>query len=152
MTPEKLLTVLALAAAFRAAILRADTGRLPLTLHNFPSGACGDASLLLAQFLNDSGLGAALYVWGLRGRYSHAWLELDGLIVDITADQFAGDPEAMLFLGEPPQAAYGVIATVNHTWHSQFEDLNRRAARIDVYDDITNSHLLEAYREICSRL
>jgi hypothetical protein len=44
-----------------------------------------------------------MYVCGQRGpNLSHAWLQVEDIIVDITADQF----------GEPP-----VIVTTNTKWH-----------------------------------
>lgn len=55
----------------------------------FPLGACGDASELLGQYLADSGLGEWTYVSGMRDGSTHAWIERDGVVVDITADQFA---------------------------------------------------------------
>lgn len=152
MDPSQLLRVTTLAVAFRAAILGANRNKLLPSLRDFPSGACGDASLLLARFLEESGLGTALYVWGHREKYSHGWLESGNLIVDITSDQFLADPEAILVLDEPPQTTGGVLVTTDRSWHSQFEDMQRHAARIDIYDDFTNKVLQEAYREIRSRL
>jgi len=45
---------------------------------------------LLAQYFRDLGLGEWEYVSGIRSsdEQSHAWLEKDGWIVDMTADQF----------------------------------------------------------------
>lgn len=61
----------------------------------FPHGACGATANLLAQVLFE--------LWGIRSEIvlgqehahlrrsqSHAWLEVSGLTVDITHDQFAG--------------------------------------------------------------
>ena len=58
----------------------------------FPNGCCDDASLLLAAYLTDHGFAGALRVHGEYGGEkselsSHVWLELDGWIIDITADQ-----------------------------------------------------------------
>jgi hypothetical protein len=69
------------------------------SLSEFPSGACGNASPLLAQYFHDLGLGEWEYVSGIRScdQHSHAWLEKDGWIVDITADQFDDvDQEVLL--------------------------------------------------------
>lgn len=60
----------------------------------FPTGQCGNASNLLAQYLIDNGISSILYVNGTyygENSYdsqSHAWLVVEGLIVDITAEQF----------------------------------------------------------------
>ena len=141
-----------MSTAFRAAIVRCERRSLPLALREFPVGSCSDASLLLAQFLEDSGFQEATYVAGLRDRYSHAWLELEDLIVDITLDQFAADPEAILILGEIPATDDGVVVTKNRDWHSQFEEIRRSAARIDAYDERTVRILEDGYRAIRDRL
>lgn len=141
-----------LAAAFRAAIVRCEPRKLPFGLREFPAGACGDASLLLAQFLEDLGFRGATYVAGLRDRYTHAWLELEDLIVDITVDQFAADPEALLMLDGIPKTADGIVVTRNRNWHSMFEETRRSAARIEIYDEATTRTLADAYREIRAQL
>ena len=58
-------------------------------MKNFPHGSCGDTSILLGQYFFDQSLGLWEYASGERepDLHSHAWLERDGLIVDITADQ-----------------------------------------------------------------
>lgn len=141
-----------LSAAFRAAIVRCERGSLPLGLREFPAGSCSDASLLLAQFLEDSGFQGATYIAGLRDRYSHAWLELEDIIIDITIDQFAADPEAVLILGGIPTTDDGVVVTKNRDWHSQFEETRRSVARIDVYDERTVRILADGYRAIRAKL
>ena len=63
---------------------------------DFPLGCCQDASLMLALYLHRKGFGVAELVSGSKGRNSHAWLELDGLIIDITADQFKEGKEKVI--------------------------------------------------------
>lgn len=56
----------------------------------FPKGCCGDMSIILATHLKSVGFELADYICGRHhedGR-SHAWLRLDGVCIDITADQF----------------------------------------------------------------
>lgn len=59
-----------------------------------------EAVELLGQYFFDSGLGEWQYVSGVMalgdGIQSHAWVEQEGLIVDITADQFDGVAQATL--------------------------------------------------------
>ena len=77
-----------------------------LSLADFPRGSCGDVSELLGQYLSDSGLGAWSYPNGTQSDpfFTHAWVERDGLIVDITADQF-------------PDTSEPVLLTTDRTWH-----------------------------------
>jgi len=96
--------VRAVAHRFRAAL---EGGGLSLPiLVDFPKGACGAASQLLGQYLIDSGLGDWRYCLGFQcdSLASHAWLERDGLTLDITADQF-------------PDVAERVLLTAKPTWH-----------------------------------
>ena len=104
-----------------------------ISLHDFPSGACGDASLLLARYLADSGLGTTEYVSGWWGDQGHAWLELDGLIIDVTASQF--DPEL-------PEA----FVSSDRTWHLRFTDLERRPSDFESYDARTASEFGRVYK------
>ncbi|WP_411755101.1 hypothetical protein [Serratia sp. (in: enterobacteria)] len=73
----------------RAGFERMDKSNLPVTFRNFSRGSCGDTCEVLAELLKELGYGCFLYVAGQRDNgYSHAWLEQDGLVIDITADQF----------------------------------------------------------------
>lgn len=61
----------------------------------FPTGACGDSSELLRKLLVERAGLKVDYVLGtkhpgLRPQATHARLETDGLIVDITHDQLEG--------------------------------------------------------------
>lgn len=84
---------------FRTALENSHDLELP-TLQAFPRGACGDSCELLGQHLRDLGLGEWTYVCGLSPDHdrTHAWLERDGWIVDITADQFEGVHAPMIVL------------------------------------------------------
>jgi hypothetical protein len=53
------------------------------------------------------------YVSARRGERTHAWLEKDGVIVDITADQF-------------DDAECPVMVTADDSWHRQFVVERRR--------------------------
>ncbi len=58
----------------------------------FPRGCCGDTTELLGLYLKEEYDKDVLYVvargLGDNRDQSHAWLSLDGVTVDITADQF----------------------------------------------------------------
>lgn len=124
-----------LATRFRAAIMKCDPKFLIITLKNFPNGACGDAALLLAKYLEDNECGKFDYVLGYRKGKSHAWLQRDSVIVDITADQFQDQDKP-------------VIVTEDHTWHSQFNIENRHMADFTSYDKSTVNILLQTYKQI----
>lgn len=64
-----------------------------LSASEFPSACCDDSSQILAAYLSDNGFPGAILIRGKSGGkngelQSHVWLDLDGLKVDITADQF----------------------------------------------------------------
>lgn len=69
--------------------------------YDFPSGACMDASILLGMILYRHGFGAFQLVsaWNeTGGRFSHAWLENDDILIDITAEQFVTWPVQSLII------------------------------------------------------
>lgn len=109
------------ASRFRRALELGGLGRP--SLEQFPRGSCGDASELLGQFFSDVGLGGWFYRWGFdNAQLSHGWIERDGLIVDITADQFAE-------ISEP------VLVRTDRSWHRRFRagTTSRRVAALDYY-------------------
>ena len=81
---------------FKAAILACDLDGLGIGFRAFPMGACGDTCLLLGTYLHELGYGRVDYVFGQKGRQSHAWLEMGDIIIDITADQFEKDIDPVL--------------------------------------------------------
>lgn len=85
--------------AFRRGIDElAAEGNLPGALTSFPHGCCGVTSTILGVYLNARyGLGIE-QVWADRDGKSHAWLEISGLAIDVTGDQFEGRPP--VFFGE----------------------------------------------------
>jgi len=130
----------ALATAFRDAIERADRPGLGIRFESFPTGSCGDASPLLGRFLKDHGAGEVTYVLGERGELnrdwtSHAWLRVDGYIVDITADQFSDMDER-------------VIVRATSPWHESFEEEDQHEGDYRVYDAATVAKLGRIYAQI----
>jgi hypothetical protein len=105
----------AIALRFRACLDLVPRGELPFTMSYFPSGACGDTSLLLGAYLADNGFKDFRYISGDRGSKdantwtSHAWLACGSLVVDITADQFDDAPVAVIVAAPSP-------------WHQTFEE------------------------------
>lgn len=72
-----------------------------LMFSTFPAGTCGPVTELLARYLNETFSTDALYANGIgtwRGQrpWSHAWVEVEGMVLDITADQFGQEPIIVL--------------------------------------------------------
>ncbi|GLS99463.1 hypothetical protein GCM10007897_08430 [Sphingobium jiangsuense] len=110
------------ASDFREAIDRA--GLAPWRAKNimFPRGACGHTSELLAYYLRQRfGIAPVLVcqdAGGLGGWHGgHAWLEWNGLTIDVTGDQFGWTP---------------VIVTRAPEFHGQGVDQNRGPALADM--------------------
>jgi hypothetical protein len=105
-----------LAVEFREAIL-AVRHELPFKkFAAFPTQTCDHSSILLGRYLRENGFVDVQYVdKGSRGpnHETHAWLEVDGIIVDITANQFQDVSDA-------------AIVTEDHSWHSSFYGVQRK--------------------------
>jgi hypothetical protein len=135
-----------LAANFRSAIERCDPEKLCPRLRNYPRGSCGDATPLLGTYLIEQGMEPFMYVSGERGDKddgtwtSHAWLEGDGVIVDITADQF-------------PEISERVVVTTFSPWHGTFEQNKEHIADYRFYAGQAAGTMLEnCYRVIIEEL
>jgi len=113
MTNEEIEQVKSLALAFRAAIEQCRPRLGYVALKHFPHGSCSDTSDLLGRFLQANGFPGWTVVSGHRNKWTHAWLERDGVCVDITADQFEDSPGA-------------VVVALGPAWHRQFTVDSRR--------------------------
>lgn len=93
-------TLRQLAAAFRDAIETARTERVPGALPYFPEGACRMTSRLFARHLARRPDGAVFgrpqllsgVLPGTEPAVRHFWLEVNGAVVDLTADPFGEAP------------------------------------------------------------
>ena len=124
---------------FRAAIEACRPEMLPVGLQTFPHGACGDATLLLAKYLERNGHTGFIYVLGMRGERSHAWLRRGELLIDITPDQFEEQDEA-------------VIVGCDSVWHSTFTKKDEHHADFEKYNEFTAASLARAYQVILQAL
>lgn len=112
-SPQEIDKIEQLATTMRAALEQVPP-ELCIGLSQFPRGACGDATLLMGAWLADHGIVGFEYICGERGSQedgtwtSHAFLHRDGLIVDLTADQFEDAPSA-------------VIVAEDSSWHRTFQ-------------------------------
>lgn len=112
-----------IASEFRAAIEQSDRAKLPASFAEFPRGSSYDAALLLGTHLLALGYEDVTQKSGLHpsgGYPAHAWLEVAGSIVDITADQF-------IEISEP------VIVQSGSAWHEAFDDIQ---VEIEDYRDL----------------
>lgn len=122
----------------RSAIEALPREKLPVTMSAFPSGSCGDVSLLLGRYLKDSDIADFEYVTGDRGSHddntwtSHAWLVRGSLIVDITADQFADAPGK-------------IIVSEDSAWHRTFETERGQPSDFRVWSGPGIYHLHTVY-------
>lgn len=142
--------VRAAANTFRVALERCPPSALGVGFEAFPAGACGDTSLLLGRFLRECGLGDWNYVSAVRREQSaagwptmmsHAWLECDGVIVDITSDQFEQFDDIVV-----------VPAAEVSEFYATFEPETRSVADYRSGDPSVVSYLDSVYRQVLSRV
>jgi len=136
MTEEKLITeCLKVRKALEDAAKR---NMLPDQLfYRFPRGACLISTLVLAQYLQHfDSKNAFLIVSGWNRNTSHAWLEYDGYIIDVTADQFPEIKEAVYF-------------TKDRNFHSQFR-YDRQVRKFSEYTLSYDERVL--YRFVCDNI
>jgi hypothetical protein len=91
--------------AFRRGIERYVKDGPHDALKTFPTACCKTSALLLARYLAERGFGRAdLVANGRREQEgateTHAWLRLNGVTIDITADQF-GAEYPVVIVGAP---------------------------------------------------
>ena len=146
-----------LATQFRNAIDRAhalEEFKDELFFKSFPRGCCGDATDLIGQFLLEHGW-ESNYVYGSyyydnpeMNSQSHAWLRVEGLVVDITGDQFKNHEEFLnfnhpVYVGKPGK------------FHKLFRVEERNVHTfpgIDGYGDMTFNRLSKLYTIICQHI
>ena len=84
------------AAAVRTRLENADLSKAHACFRSFPRGACGATCDVLATVLESRFSVKPIWVGADVGEgeswSSHAWLEVEGFTVDITADQFGREP------------------------------------------------------------
>ncbi|QDT66853.1 hypothetical protein [Calycomorphotria hydatis] len=108
-----------------------------VVFQNFPHGCCGDTCQILGEYLKERGQGTWEYVCGWKDQQSHAWIEHDGIIADITADQFN-------------ESLAHVIVKRHSEFHTSFEISERHAALIGNPNDPRERKLWQIYEEISS--
>lgn len=116
--------VLLSATEFRRAIDAAGPAVWKVKHIDFPRGSCGHAAELLAYYLHKrfgivpDYISQTIYRGDVGGWHGgHAWLEWNGLTIDVSGDQF----------GWPP-----VVVTRNAPFHGRGEDEQRYPALSDM--------------------
>jgi hypothetical protein len=120
------MNMIELVTKFRFTIMRlgrSSFNHTSLAVMDFPSACCDDASILLAEFLEENGYININLIHGSNGGVqkelkSHDWLLVGSIIVDITADQFdfKGYINAL------------VIVERESAFHDTFDQVNRGRA------------------------
>lgn len=84
----------------------------------FPVGACDGTCHLVAPFLKELGFAPLEIVIGrLKGDHgNHAWLDVEGTYVDLTADQYSNSP--------------GKVVVESLDWFNQFDVIDRWSAEM----------------------
>jgi len=99
--------LLKLACEFRRAFETVDLSRAPGVLPHFPRGCCGWATIFIGNFLQEEYGLLAQHVGADHRQIdgnSHEWLMVNGISIDITADQY-------------PDAPSGIIVESDSQWH-----------------------------------
>lgn len=120
---------------FRRALDQIDWSSMPCGFKEFPTGTCGDISDILAEHLYQNGIENVTYVCGRSNGGIHAWLEVDGTAIDVTADQFE-DMEDKVLIQSP------------EVWHHKYEIENRRKAGYRDMNGPAVSGLVTVHTEI----
>ena len=100
-----------LATVYRQAVEALDRHVWGVAWQTFPEGSCDVAHQTLARIIQDR-FGVCPIVFAgekhdATGVKSHVWLELDGLIIDVTMD------------------THSVLVTYNHSGHNDWDAENR---------------------------
>ena len=124
----------------RIAFEEMDKSNLPVTFDNFPLGACGDTCEVLAELLKERGHGSFQYIAGRRKNgSSHAWLECDSTIIDITSDQF-------------DEISYPVYLGPSNSWYQTFKIQQTHEAGYSRLDPHSKAELAGVHSRIKAEL
>lgn len=137
-----MLDLLQIVTHFRTIMENDDIRQMYLPLNHFPLGACQDASIMLGAFLNELGFGTFYCALGENlDQKTHSWLENDEYLIDITADQFVGNPKI-------------IFQKINENYndHIGFYQISKQIAEISALNEILFSDTIRSYNVIKSRL
>jgi len=124
----------------RSAFESIDKSNLPVTFKQFPKGSCGDTCEVLAEYLKDLGYGDFKYISGkLENGDSHAWILQNGIIIDITSDQFC-EISTPVYFGPA------------NSWYNQFDIQSKHTAGYENLDPRSKAALLCVHSKIVKEL
>lgn len=122
-SPEKLVeTLLGSAKMFRSALESARFDSSDGNLRGFPQECCNHASILFGIYLVDTGLGPSRKITARHSHFAgrrHVWLLHQDTIVDLTADQFAGENQP------------SVLVCRDSRWHANWKPVRSEECLID---------------------
>ncbi len=113
---------------FKTAIESSNPSARPIGLREFPFGSCSDASFILGSYLKHLGYGEFKHICGQRGTHednswtTHAWLEKNDLIIDITCNQFE-------------EVTEDLIISDSSIWHLSFSRDSSEIADVYLRDE-----------------
>jgi len=141
-----------LVSKFRGAVIRTDPAIIDPTSSRM--GDPGALCVLLARFLKENGFPGCEMVAGSRNAWWHAWLELDGLVIDIAPDQFHEIPEmrTMPELYKDAPAGFVVTKASESPWHSRMEQYFREPASFELVSSKSSSELDAIFLAIMANL
>ena len=121
-----------IATDFRKAFEDSDLSKAPGFLPHFPEGCCSWATWMIGHFLKFEMCQSVEEINAeralLSGTIPHAWLSADGIIIDITSDEFEDSEER-------------VIVSRNSDWHKTWSIVEAiEIQRIDTYDVSGTGH------------
>ena len=133
--------LLVIATDFRNAFEDSDLSKAPGFLPHFPEGCCSWSTWMIGHFLKFEMCHSVEEINAERASLPHAWLSADGIIIDITSDEFE-DSEAR------------VIVSRNSDWHKTWSIVETiEIQRIDTYDSIgTGPRPSDIYELLVTRL
>jgi len=117
-----------IANQFRKKFESTDLSQAPGFLSGFPEGCCSWATWMIGHYLKFELMENVLEIQGERfsddGTDNHAWLDVGGIIVGITSDEFNDSEER-------------IIVSNNSDWHTGWTIINTaEIERIETYNQI----------------
>lgn len=138
--------------AFRSALKELSWSGFPFQIsitNEFPFASCDDSSMLLAAYLSDQGWPGSIRISGMHGGkdeelFSHVWLKLDQMWIDITGSQFEDYSQPEILLAEQDS----FLETFDVEDDTEFADFRLRFAN----DHRFLGYFSEAYEAVLARM